>query len=438
MTEHDAAAPRPAGVSRRRLLGLAGAGTAGVLAAGAAGGLIGRVTAEDASALAPAAPAGPASADAVEFTGPIQAGIVTPAQERLHFVAFDVLTDSRDDLAGMLRTWTAAARRLTAGRGAGPVGAADGAPAAVPDDTGETLGLPASGLTLTIGFGPTLFTTADGRDPFGLASRRPPPLVELPAFDGDEIDPAISGGDLCIQACANDPQVAVHAVRNLIRLGQGVVRVRWTQLGFGRTSSTTTGQETPRNLFGFKDGTNNLKAEAAEALDRFVWVAPGDGVDWMVGGTYLVTRRIRMLLEAFDETPLGEQEAVIGRAKGSGAPLGRRAEFDPVDLTAQADGRPAIPETSHVFLSHPNTAGTAILRRGYSFVDGTDGEGRLDAGLFFIAFQRDPATGFVQVQRKLRTDAMNEYIRHTSSAVFACPPGVQGDDDWWGRTLFEG
>jgi deferrochelatase/peroxidase EfeB len=423
---------RPAGLSRRRFFGLAGAGTAGVIAAGAAVGAIGRATAGE-----PAGSAGTSATDAVRFTGAHQAGIVTPAQDRLHFVAFDVITDDRAELVEMLRAWTAAARRMTAGQDAGEVGAVDGGQYDVPDDTGEALDLPASGLTLTVGFGPTLFSTADGVDRFGIADRRPDPLTELPGFPGDAIDPAISGGDLCVQACANDPQVAVHAVRNLVRLGAGVVSVRWSQLGFGRTSSTSSAQATPRNLFGFKDGTDNLKAEAPEALDRFVWVADGDsGGDWLAGGSYVVTRRIRMRIEPWDTATLADQEQTIGRTKKAGAPLGQRDEFDPVDFTTQVDGDFAIPQTSHVFLAHPTNAGTAILRRGYSFVDGSDGLGRLDAGLFFIAYQRDPGTGFVQVQRNLRMDAMNEYIQHTSSAVFACPPGVTGDDDWWGRALF--
>ncbi|MGR6966749.1 iron uptake transporter deferrochelatase/peroxidase subunit [Geodermatophilus sp. URMC 61] len=421
------------GLTRRRLFGVLGAGTAGVVAAGA----IGRAAVDLGGRDEDTAAAGPAPTDAVPFTGAHQAGIVTPAQDRLHFVAFDVTTDRREDLVEVLQAWTAAARRMTAGQDAGPVGAVAGSPYAPPDDTGEALGLPPSGLTLTVGLGPTLFTTADGTDRFGLAARRPAPLVELPAFAGDQLDPARSGGDLCIQACANDPQVAVHAVRNLVRIGAGVVAVRWSQLGFGRTSSTTTGQPTPRNLFGFKDGTRNLKVEDPEALDRYVWVGEDDAA-WLAGGTYLVARRIRMLIEPWDTAPLLEQEQIIGRAKGSGAALGRREEFDPVDFTAQVDGEFAIREDSHVFLAHPQNAGTAILRRGYSFVDGSDGLGRLDAGLFFIAFQRDPSTGFVQVQRNLRTDAMNEYVRHTSSAVFACPPGVRGDDDWWGRALFTG
>ena len=412
------------GMSRRRLFGLAGLGTAGVLASGAVGGVVGRATAADVPSPAAARSAERESPAAVRFAGVRQAGIVTPVQDRLHFVAFDVVTDDRAALAAMLRRWTEAARRLTQGRGLGP------------EDTGEAEGLPPSRLTLTVGFGPTLFSSAEGVDRFGLAVRRPTGLAELPIFPGDELDPAISGGDLCVQACADDPQVTLHAVRNLIRLGSGVVAVRWMQLGFGRTSSTSTAQATPRNLMGFKDGTANLKAENARALDEFVWVGEDDA-DWLVGGSYLVTRRIRMLIEDWDGLPAAQQEAVIGRAKSSGAPLGQQREFDPTDFAAVRDGRPAIPPDSHVSLSHPANAGAALLRRGYSFVDGTDRSGRLDAGLFFVAYQRNPETGFVQVQRNLAADALNRFTRHTSSAVFACPPGVQGDDDWWGRTMFQ-
>ena len=71
-----------------------------------------------------------------------------------------------------------------------------------------------------------------------------------------------------MQACADDPQVAFHAVRNLARIGRGIVVMRWSQLGFGRTSSTSTAQETPRNLMGFKDGTNNITAEEPRSLAR--------------------------------------------------------------------------------------------------------------------------------------------------------------------------
>jgi deferrochelatase/peroxidase EfeB len=230
----------------------------------------------------------------------------------------------------------------------------------------------------------------------------------------------------------------VHAIRNLARIGFGTVSVRWSQLGFGRTSSTSRAQATSRNLFGFRDGTRNLRAEDADALRRHLWVAAGDGPDWMTGGAYLVTRKIQMRIETWDRTSLGEQEAVIGRTKGTGAPLGQRAEFDQPDLTATgADGLPAIPMDAHVRLAHPDSNnGVKLLRRGYNFVDGSDGLGRLGAGLFFMAYQRDPRRQFVPVQARLaRDDRLNEYVQHVSSGLFACPPGVRAADDFWGSTL---
>ncbi|RZU52197.1 deferrochelatase/peroxidase EfeB [Krasilnikovia cinnamomea] len=421
-------------VSRRRAIALAGAGVAGIAGAAAVGGAVVR-TAEQSHP----AQAGAAAADAIAFTGAHQAGIVTPAQDRLHFVAFDVVTKDRARLVRMLKDWTAAAARLTAGRDAGEIGAVGGILEAPPDDTGEAIGLPASGLTLTVGFGPTLFRDAAGKDRFGIAAQRPAALVDLPHFPGDLIEAPISGGDICVQACANDPQVAVHAIRNLARIGMGVVTVRWSQLGFGRTSSTTRDQATPRNMFGFKDGTANLKAEETDLLRDHLWVQPGDGPAWMTGGAYVVTRKVRMLIETWDRTSLGEQEDIIGRTKGSGAPLGRADEFDEPDLEAKRpDGEPVIAIDSHVRLAHPTQNSNArMLRRGYNFVDGSDGLGRLNAGLFFIGYQRDPRTAFVPVQLNLaRHDAMNEYVRHVSSGIFACPPGVTGASDYWGSTLF--
>jgi deferrochelatase/peroxidase EfeB len=209
-------------MERRRLFGLAGAGAVGLVAAGAVG-----------AAVRGSAATGADIGGAVEFYGQHQAGIITPAQDRLHVVAFDITTTDRAALVRLLKTWTAAAARLVAGHDAGPVGAVSGSPQAPPDDTGEALGLPPSQLTLTIGFGASLFRDATGQDRFGLADRLPAALGPLPAFKGEALRPEISGGDIVVQACANDPQVAVHAVRNLVRLGFGVVSVRWSQLGYG-------------------------------------------------------------------------------------------------------------------------------------------------------------------------------------------------------------
>jgi deferrochelatase/peroxidase EfeB len=374
------------------------------------------------------------------FYGTHQAGITTPAQDRLHFAAFDVTTSSRRDLIELLRAWTEAAARMTRGAGAGPLGPTSGDYDAPPDDTGEAIGLPAAGLTITFGFGPSLFIDDRGRDRFGIADHRPEALQPLPHFPGDNLLGEDSDGDLCVQACADDPQVAVHAIRNLARIGFGTVALRWSQLGFGRTSSTSNRQATPRNLFGFKDGTANLKAENPTELDQHVWVRPGADrrAEWLAGGSYLITRRINMAIEVWDRTSLREQEAVVGRTKAEGAPLSGGGEFDQPDFALKGRaGEPLVPADSHVRLAHPDQHGGArMLRRGYNFFDGSSRLGRMDAGLFFIAYVVDPRTHFIPIQQAIARDAMAEYLQHTGSAIFAAPPGV-AKGQYVGQNLFE-
>jgi deferrochelatase/peroxidase EfeB len=379
------------GLSRRHFLGAA-AGTAAVGAFG----------------LGAAVAARPGTAP---FDGPRQSGIDTPARRRSTFAAFDVRPDGAERLPQVLAAWTAAARALVAGQ---PVGTTvEGDPAAPPQDTGEAMGLGAAGLTLTLGIGPSLFG-------LGVPRARPAALIDLPAFAGDALNPARCGGDLCLLASADDEQVVLHAVRNLARLGAGVVAVRYLQSG-----AIGTGPGTPRNLLGFKDGTANQ--DPAEVA----WIRPGDGPDWMVGGSYLITRRIRLTIETWDRTSLREQELVFGRTKGSGAPLSGGSESTAPDLAG-----PAIDANAHVRLAHPQTNGGArMVRRGFNYADGLDPTGRLDAGLFFLAYQRDPRTAFVPVQHRLAaSDLLNEYIRHVGSGVWAVLPGPAGGS--WGDALF--
>jgi deferrochelatase/peroxidase EfeB len=396
--------------SRRRLLASAGLGAAGV-GLGAGGYLIGHDNAEAAEIPG----TGP-----VAFYGEHQAGISTPVQDRLFFASFDLETDSKAKLRELMKEWTKAAVEMSEGR---MIGTENDVLLAPPDDTGEARGLPASNLTITFGFGPDVFA----RPGLGLASQRPEVLKPLPPLPGDELNELESNGDICIQACADDPQVVFHAIRDLARIGRGTVTLRWSQLGFGRTSTTSREQETPRNLFGMKDGTANIKSQDTEAMDKYVWV--DEGPAWMHGGSYVVTRRIRQVLEVWDRSSLGDQERTIGRKKYSGAPLGEESEFDPLPLDELGDdGTPVIPRKAHVRLaSAQENDGVRILRRGFSFTDGVDQSlGELEAGLFFIAYQRDPEKQFVALQRKLGVhDALNEYIQHVGSSLFAVPRGIE-------------
>ncbi len=423
--------PAASGLSRRTLLGAAAAGTAGLVAGGLAGPLINAWSSTGAGR--PGSAGG--SSTVYPFHGAHQAGVTTPVQDHLHFAAFDMMDgSSRDDVTSLLREWTYAAARMTQGLEVSASGALGGNPESPPDDTGEALDLPASGLTVTIGLGPGLFER-DGVDRYGLAAARPPELERLPPFVGDKLKANWSHGDLCVQVCADDPQVAVHAVRNMSRIAFGRAAIRWSQMGFGRTSKTTSAQQTPRNLMGFKDGTNNILGEDQAAVDQHVWLTPESAPAWAAGGTYLVVRKIEMLIEAWDRVRLVEQEAIFGRTKGGGNPLTGGDEFTAPDFAATADGAPVIDVAAHIRLAHPsNNGGMRILRRGYNYVDGNNAYGRLDAGLFFLSYQRSPSQ-FIAVQRALATDVLNEYIRHVGSAIFVVPPGA-AEGGFVGETLF--
>ena len=380
-----------------------------------------------------------------------QGGIATPQQTHCYFAAFDLTTGQRADVVTLLRNWTNAAARMSRGDTAAPLGKDA---AGIAADGGTALGLSPARLTVTFGFGPGLFEK-DGKDRYGLASRCPAALAELPRFHGDQLDPVRSGGDLSVQACADDPQVAFHAVRQLVRLAYGVANLRWVQSGF--LAGYAAG-ETPRNLMGFKDGTNNPRhAEGEYAptpdlprdFDQVVWVAE-DGPDWMRGGSYLVARRIRISLEHWDRTEVDFQEEVVGRHKYSGAPIGRTGEFDALGLDREdKDGNPVIAENAHVRLAAPAmNDGAQILRRAYSYNDGVSftaerwppwHQGMLyDAGLFFLCYQRDPRTGFSRIfENMAKLDALNQFTTHTGSGLFACPGGVR-EGEFIGQGLFQG
>jgi deferrochelatase/peroxidase EfeB len=375
------------------------------------------------------------------FFGPHQAGIVTPPQAHAYFAAFDVTADKRADVAKLLQEWTDAAAKLTLGD---PVaGPADGDYAAADPDPAEMQGLGPARLTLTFGFGAGLFVR-DGRDRFGLADRRPEALVDLPKFPGDQLAPARTGGDLLVQACADNPQVAFHAARTLTRLAYGVAAIRWVQSGF--VSDYGEGQ-TPRNLMGFKDGTGNPAIADAKEMEALVW-AGDEAPQWMRGGSYVVVRRARMALEHWERMKIAFQEQTFGRRKLSGAPLGREREFDPIDLAAaDADGNPIIPENSHVGIAHHAAlSGARVLRRSYSYDDGANMTAErwppwrqgmeFDAGLMFVCFQRDPRKGFIPIFEKMsRFDMMNQFVTNTGGGHFAVLAGA-AKGEFIGQRLF--
>lgn len=424
------------GISRRTMLG--GAGLAGLAALGF--GTLGACsnTANSGSGEGAAGASSDLMATVYPFRGEHQSGIITPAQQQMHVAVYDLITDSREKVVELLTTWTRAAENMCGGY---PVNGPRTSKNAPPDDTGETLDMGAAGLTITFGFGATFFTK-DGVDRYGIADRKPTALLDaIPRMSAEKLDPERVGGDLIVQACGEDPMVTMHAIHNLSRLAFGTATVRYTQLGYGRTSSTSTQQATPRNLFGFKDGTNNIKGDEADqdSVNDNLWIHAGDdGGEWFEGGTYMCCRRIDMMMEVWDELILAEQERLVGRDKVEGAPLSGGKEFDPPDFAAVgADGATKIDANSHVALMHPdNNGGARMLRRGYNYMEGSDKLGRLKGGLFFIAFVRNPQTNFIPILAKMRTDLMGEYLQTSGSGLFLIPPGVGEGETFIGEKLF--
>jgi deferrochelatase/peroxidase EfeB len=425
---------KPSKLSRRGFL----AGTSGIVAAGAG---IGAAAALPVGAAGGAAePTGPAKPGVEAFWGVHQAGILTPQQRHTYFAAFDLVATKREEVAALLRRWTAASARMSVGQPAEPFSQDPQAPG---PDSADTMGLPPSRLTITFGFGAGLFVK-DGADRYGLAAQRPEALVDMPKFPGDQLVETRSDGDLSIQACADDPQVAFHAVRELARQAYGLAQIRWVQSGFVAED----GKATPRNLMGFKDGSNNPPITDARTMDQVVWVG-SESPAWIRGGSYLVVRRSRIALEHWDRMKVAFQEQTIGRRKYSGAPIGGKHEMEQPNLTAvDADGNPVIAENSHVRLAAAaSNDGARILRRAYSYNDGVNitaerwppwrQEMEFDAGLLFICYQRDPRTGFIKIfDRMSKFDMMNQFVTNTGGALFACPRGAL-KGEYIGQHLFE-
>ncbi|WP_203670856.1 Dyp-type peroxidase [Catellatospora methionotrophica] len=394
-------------VGRRGFAGTLAAGGIGAIL-GAAGGIAAGTPGEPGTPAGapPAEPLTGVGATRIAFHGERQAGITTPArpQARLRIIAFDLAEGvDRVGLQSLLRRWTQAAAQLSQGL---PLG-----------DSGDDVvtGAGPSSLTVTAGFGPSLFGKA------GLpATARPAELTPLPAFPGERLDPAHSDGDLCLLVHADDALVVFRAARALTRLAAPQARMRWQLDGFNNSPGVTPTAATGRNLMGQLDGTNNPQP-TDEDFSTKVYVTDPAAPAWLRGGSVLVVRRIRMLLDDWDAQPRQAQERVIGRRKDTGAPLSGGQERTPANFgTKGADGALTIPADAHIRLATPAfNNGAAMLRRGYSYTDGDA------AGLIFLAWQADPRRGFVPVQQRLvASDALNRFTRHETSALFAMPHGV--------------
>ncbi|WP_416356517.1 iron uptake transporter deferrochelatase/peroxidase subunit [Aureimonas phyllosphaerae] len=409
---------------RRRLLrGLAGGAAASIAGIGAA---------RASEAEVADAPHSEAARRSQPFHGPHQSGIVTPRPAAGMVVAFDTLAETPDEVERLFRTLTERFRFLMAG---GPVPELD--PKLPPADSG-ILGpvIAPDNLTMTLSLGHSFF-----EDRPWLRPLRPRCLQRMTRFPNDALDPALCHGDLSIQICANTPDATIHALRDIIKTLPDLLVIRWKQEGSVPIlpPSPDGREESARNFLGFRDGSANPDSRDASLMDALVWVGTGaDEPAWAEAGTYQAVRIIRNFVERWDRTPLSEQEAIIGRQKPNGAPLGHPGtEADVPDFASDPDGT-ITPLDAHIRLANPRRADTEksrILRRPFNYSNGITRNGQLDQGLLFIAYQADLDEGFIAVQRRLDGEPLEEYIKPVGGGYFFTLPGVRDEDDFLGRPL---
>ncbi|NEW06456.1 deferrochelatase/peroxidase EfeB [Paenibacillus sp. SYP-B3998] len=419
-------------MNRRAFLGMTAAGAAGIVL----GDLIGKsqqAVPVD-SKNQPDAPAASAN-ETISFYGAHQSGVVTPQQNFANVAAFDVTTEDVKELQQLFRDWTEAAALLMEGK---PLAAEPQTAKFPPVDTGEQMGLNTGKLTITFAVGASLFEKG-GVDRFGLRSRKPSGLTEMPIFHSDSLQHQLTHGDIVVQACADDPMICFHAIRNLSKAARGIAHLRWQQTGQLGIKS----EGTKRNLFGFKDGTNNPALTDEKFMNNNVWIEANDGASWLAGGSYMVVRRINMTIETWDQQTFTEQETIIGRQKVSGAPLDGSKEFDQPNFSGDANGDKTALD-SHIRLSNPRMGESSererILRRGYNFMENLDPVGRMNAGLLFVCFNRNLQTQFESIQKRLTNpkmpDQMLQYTVTTGGGYFAVLPGVTAKGSYLGQSLF--
>jgi deferrochelatase/peroxidase EfeB len=329
---------------RRFLSGLVGAGVAGAGVAACSDDDVGDGDDRDA-ATAPADGGG----RHLEFHGAHQTGITARPGEYGVAAAFTSTADDRGELADALQALTVEARTMMHGE---PYEERE--PAYPVVHTG-TLGdrVPPADLSIVVSVGASLF---DER--YGLADRRPRELFEMPSGLGnDRLDAARTHGDLLVTISADTADVGLFALRQLMRRTRGELALKWMTEGFNRRDRPEPGRAGVRNLLGFRDGTANLDPADGALMDRYVWVAAGDGEPaWAVGGSYHVVRQIRMFVEFWDRACLVEEEAIIGRHKSTGVPMGRADETDAVEFADDPDGA-VTPLDAHIRLANPRAPG---------------------------------------------------------------------------------
>ena len=368
------------------------------------------------------------------FYGEYQSGIITPPppyrQQVATHVVFDATAANRAELTDLFHTLTAQAAFLTTG-GNAPMAA----PSSPPPDSG-IVGpqIQPDGLTVTVSVGASLF---DER--YGLAARKPAQLVTMEPFRHDDLDPAISNGDLLVQLCANSNDTLAHAALEISAATGGALKPRWTISGF-RNPPRPVG--VARDWFGFKDGIAQPDTTSAAQNNQYVWAQPNTAEPaWAAGGSYHVVRIIHFDVQNWQGVPLADQERIMGRKKISGAPTyapdpNADDTYDPIYTNDPQGLLTAL--NSHIRLANPQTPETAststILRRSYDFELSPQAGGSPILGHAFTCFQRE-LNSYIDMQTRLEDELLVPYLSPQGGGYFFALPGVRSSQDYYASGL---
>ena len=322
-------------------------------------------------------------------------------------------------------------------------------------------------VTITIGFGASLFTTPEGDDRFGIRHMRPKSLKVMPQFPGADKDgffPDEHATDIVVQICSDHPYVNTHIAKGLhqYKFGTGL-KIKRLEQGFAR-------QDTRESLQ-FDDGISNLRKWPDNTMERLAYVQSSDNdLPWCVGGSYMVYRKMAENLPKWEGLTDMIQSEMIGRDKASGRPLSRQTscpaydpdcqDFDkmPVypDPTDDADG----PVSSHMRKVQPrrpdadlfgiNDLDRTFLRRPYPYFDGIGVDGEPEVGLHFVAFMRSITRQFEHVVQMWQTNPdfpvpgtgidilhREKIIQAISGGYYFCPPTIREGQKFIGEALFD-
>lgn len=359
-------------------------------------------------------------------------GIVDASQRYCVFAMFDMREGAtRTDLQLLLARWTAAIATMQSGKTLGKI-RPDFSESSVPKDMGETADLDPCSLTITTGFGRACSTSASV---WKISS--PSTSTSLSGI-ASPTSAWCSRRRAATSACRSAPTTArLSSMR--FTLWPVLPAVRRSLPSCRKASCPirqSSDQPTPRDLFGFRDGTTNPTED--QEFEDFLWVKDTKQ-EWLKNGSFMCYGRTIADVETWESDRISDQEQLIGRRKDTGAPLSNPNgdEFDIPDLNARdANGDLLIDPNSHVAITSDQRLGFKVLRRSYNYWSGLNDHGDQNAGFLNCTYVNDPYRYWLLRDDMGRYDRLNEYYYDDFRGVYAVPH-APATGTYLGQEFFE-